>query len=117
MPRTTIPVATVDRLVPSTALPIVNVDMSNGMQFANEGGNVYLFIHNDGTDTLTVTIVTQVLVDGLPVNDAVFYINFEEYHIIGPFPGNIYNTVDKKVQVNISHMMSDSDISIVGVIA
>ena len=73
-----------------------------GDNFANNGKRS-LLIENASAGQRTVTFVTQSTVDsgagGLAVADLAIAIPAGELHYLGPFPANIYNDANGKVQM------------------
>ena len=54
---------------------------------------------NADVDAMNVTIVTQQTVDGEAVGDKVVNVPTGNTMLIGPFPKDVYNDTDGKVQV------------------
>lgn len=76
-----------------------------GDEFANTGQE-YLYVDNqDGTDT-DVTFVTQATADSQAIGDRVVTVPAGERMLIGPFPTNIYNDGNDRVQVTYEKVTS-----------
>ena len=71
---------------------------AGGDDFVNDGKKL-LVVNNGDVDALTVTITTQMEVDGEAIADKTVSVPAGEMHLIGPFPTNVYNDGDGKVQV------------------
>lgn len=67
-----------------TAIP------TDGVYFSNDG-QTFLHVKNSSGGTLTVTVQTQLTVDGLAVADLSVAIAGSEEKFIGPFPTTTYN--------------------------
>lgn len=73
------------------------------MKFANNGRQfLYVDNHSTGFSSLTITITTQVTVDGLIVNNLVVVVLYTDIHLLGPFPPSTYNDVNGFVQMTFS---------------
>lgn len=68
-----------------------------GDEFTNDGRTV-LYVKN-GATSCDVTFETAKTVDGLAVADLTVTVGANKEFCIGPFPPNIYNDSDGKVQV------------------
>jgi len=69
-----------------------------GDEFVNDGKK--LFVVNNGSGAaVEVTFATQKTVDGEAIADKVVDVPNGEQHLLGPFPTDIYNDGDGKVQV------------------
>lgn len=71
---------------------------AGGDEFVNDGKKL-LVVKNADVDALTVTITTQMTVDGEDVADKTVSVPAGETHLVGPFPPNVYNDGDGKVQI------------------
>ena len=67
--------------------------------FVANDGAVFLRV-SDGAALATMTIVTYSIVDGLAVPDRTVAIPTGAVRYIGPFPPDIYNDSDRKIQVS-----------------
>jgi len=67
-----------------TAIP------TDGIYFVNDG-QTFLHVKNGGSGTLTVTVQTQLTVDGLAVADLSVAVPNGAEKFIGPFPTTTYN--------------------------
>ena len=66
--------------------------------FAANDGAIFLRV-SDGAAMATMTIVTYATVDGLAVPDRTVAIPAGDVRYIGPFPPDIYNDGERKMQV------------------
>lgn len=84
---------------------------SGGDAFVNTGRNYLLVRHtNSGGSSVTLTIETQATVDGEAVADKTVVIAAgDDPHLLGPFPMQVYNDGDQKVQLTWS---SETDIEL-----
>ena len=78
----------------STGITYATVDTTNGNSFDNASGKVMLLVHNDTGGSLDLVIATPFTQDGLVLGDLTVTIAAGETHILGPFPGGIYNQDD-----------------------
>lgn len=78
---------------------------SGGDEFVNDG-RTYLDVANGSGGSITVTAVTQSTVDGLAVADLAVAVGAGVRTKIGPFPPNIYNDVNGRVQITYSGVTS-----------
>lgn len=83
---------------------------TDGNFFTNDGRQLLVLHHTNaaGAD-MTLTIVTQLTVDGEPVDDKEIAIVKGKRYLIGPFPTGYYNDVDGYVQMTYS---SETDITV-----
>lgn len=72
-----------------------------GDEFVNTGVEV-LHVKNASVGDITVTVVSQATVDGLAVADRAVVVTAGEERFIGPFPTNVYNDANQKIQVTYS---------------
>lgn len=72
-----------------------------GDEFANDG-KTFLEVANGSGSSITVTIATQMTVDGKAVADDAISVGAGVTKQIGPFPPHIYNDANGKVQVTYS---------------
>lgn len=86
---------------------------AGGDAFANDG-NVLIEVWNDHVSAArTVTIATQVTVDGKAVaDDAVSITAANDRKLIGPFPPSIYNDVNGQVQLAYSDSGADMRVAV-----
>jgi len=75
---------------------------ATGDEFSNEGTYTFFQVKNAASGTIDVTFITQKTVDGQAVDDRVVAVPTSEDWMIGPFPTDIYNTANKRVQVTYS---------------
>lgn len=61
-----------------------------GLKFSNDG-NVYLYLHNNGASTATVTVVTPNTYQGLAVDNVAIALTAGQIKIAGPFPTELFN--------------------------
>ena len=76
-----------------------------GDSFANDGSQ-YFQVFNGGGSPITVTFITQCVVDGLAVADQTVTVNAGITKKVGPFPTGWYNDVNGLVQVTYSGVTS-----------
>ena len=69
-----------------------------GDYFANTGTE-YIHVKNADAEPHTVTIATQVTVDGLAVAERTLTVASGEEKICGPFPRNTYSDANGRVQL------------------
>ncbi len=83
----------------------INTDLvaanGGGDSFVNTGVEMIL-IKNGDSGAHTVTIVTDATVDGLDVVDRAVAIPAGETWLIGPFPADVYNDDNNRVQLTYS---------------
>ena len=83
---------------------------AGGDAFLNTGRELLVVEHtNGGGSDVTLTVTTTQTIDGEAVDDKTITIGAGERHLIGPFPTNIYNDQDGKVQLGWS---SETDIEV-----
>lgn len=99
--------ATIATLTTSRAGAKINQVAANGGgdAFVNTGVEL-LVIKNADSGAHTVTIVSQSTVDGLAVSDRDVVIPAGEEWVIGPFPTNVYNDTNNRVQLSYSAVTS-----------
>jgi len=86
---------------------------AGGDEFANTGKHLLVIEHtNGGGADATLTITTQMTVDGEAVADKEIAIVKGTRYLIGPFPTGIYNDGDGMVQLTYSSE-SDLELSVV----
>lgn len=68
--------------------------------YVPNNGRVVLLVTS--TPGCTVTIETPGTVDGLAVTDLTATIGAAKQHVLGPFPGQVYNRADGTVKVTFS---------------
>ncbi len=78
---------------------------AGGDQFANSGAEFFR-IHNGGGAQITVTIATQLAVDGEAVADKTVDVPAGESRVIGPFPTGLYNDSSNNIQLTYSGVTS-----------
>lgn len=76
-----------------------------GDSFPNDG-RTYLDVLNGSGVAITVTVVTQMTVDGKAVADDAISVGAGARKKIGPWPPSIYNDVNGRVQVTYSGVTS-----------
>lgn len=96
---------TVQQIVRSGLKPSLAAANADGNYFDNNG-RVYLEVKNDDTASKTVTIQTPGTVDGLAIADLEVTVTAGESRKIGPFPTNIYNDANGRVNVSYSDVTS-----------
>jgi hypothetical protein len=74
------------------------IDDANGNQFQNDG-RMFVHVVNATGDDGTVTIDTPNTVDGLPIGNRDVVVTDGEERMIGPFPPNLYNDANRRVQL------------------
>jgi hypothetical protein len=81
---------------------------SGGDQFRNDGRTI-IEVHNDHASAArTVTVATQMSVDGKTVaDDAITILAANDRVLIGPFPPHIYNDVNGYIQLTYSDSGAD----------
>ncbi|MBX3056925.1 MAG: hypothetical protein KF770_10675 [Anaerolineae bacterium] len=86
---------------------------AGGDVFPNDGRTL-IEVHNDhAADPRTVTIVTQVTVDGKAVaDDAVTVTAAQDRKLIGPFPPEIYNDANGRVSLTYSDSGADMRVGV-----
>lgn len=70
-----------------------------GDEFANDGKRTFVVVKNINASTRTVTFVTQKTVDGEAIDDKSVAVAQNEEYIVGPFPADIYNDGNGRVQM------------------
>jgi hypothetical protein len=80
-----------------------------GDSLPNSNGKTLLSIKNSGVASRTVTVATQITVEGLAVADNPIVIAAGEEHLLGPFRPDVYNDVDDRVQLTYS---SEADLTV-----
>jgi hypothetical protein len=86
----------------ANALTMIAAD-AGGDAFDNTGSELLLVTHtNGGGSAVTLTIVTQITVDGEPVDDKEITIAPGSTHLLGPFPKGTYNDSNGRVQLTYS---------------
>jgi hypothetical protein len=84
-----------------------------GDSFPNDGRTLVEVWNDHATNPRTVTIVTQVTVDGKAVaDDAVAITSANDRKLIGPFPPDIYNDVNGRVQLTYSDSGADMQVAV-----
>lgn len=63
---------------------------TDGVRFSNDGGT-FLHVTNDSGATMTVTVATQLTVEGLAVEDLEVAVATGAEKFIGPFPTTTFN--------------------------
>ena len=96
---------TVQEITRSAITPIYGAAAGGGDQFANDG-RTYIHIKNGGASPITLTIATQMTVDGKAVADDAITVTNGQERIVGPFPPGIYNDANNMVQLTYSGVTS-----------
>lgn len=74
-----------------------------GDQFANSGKELLVVRHKNAAGSqVTLTVVTQMQVDGLDVADRQIVIQPGEEHLLGPWTPSVYNDPDGNVSLSYS---------------
>ena len=74
---------------------------AGGDEFVNTGKELLLVLHtNSGGSTVTLTIGAEKTVDGLTVPDKTIDIAAGKTALLGPWPTDVYNDGDGKVQLS-----------------
>ncbi len=76
-----------------------------GDEFVNTGSEL-LIIENGDAASMTLTVVTQIMVDGEDLDDKEISVPAGERHLLGPWPENVYNDENGKVQLTYSSVTS-----------
>jgi hypothetical protein len=99
---------TVQTVTRAGIVPTYAAAASGGDEFANDGA-IWIEVHNDhATEARTVTIVTQITVDGEAVADkAVVITAANDVAKIGPWPSQYYNDGDSMTQLTYSDSAAD----------
>jgi hypothetical protein len=77
--------------------PIYNTAAGGGDEFLNDG-RTWIHVKN-GAVVLNITLVSQITVDGLDVEDLVITVPINDERLIGIFSTEWYNDADGKVQI------------------
>ena len=64
--------------------------ITDGISFSNDGAT-FLHVKNGAASTMTITVQSQITVDGLAVADLAVEVGASEERFIGPFPTTTYN--------------------------
>ncbi len=94
-------VLTVQSVTRAGLVPTYAAAAGGGDSFANDGRTVY-HVKNAHIAPWTVTVATQMTVDGKAVADDAVVVTNGTDALIGPFPPSIYNDVNGQVQVTYS---------------
>lgn len=76
-----------------------------GDTFPNDG-RTYLHIKNGGGSSITLTVTTQLTVDGKALADDSITVTNGQERIVGPFPPGIYNDASNQVSLGYSGVTS-----------
>lgn len=100
MPRTALSVQTCDRL---TGLDptYTSFDATNGMEVSNASGDVTILIKNDDASSKTLTVVSNLTVDGLAVSDPTFTVPASSEFYVSHFNSSTYNATGNLLQLDI----------------
>lgn len=96
---------TVQEISRSAITPSYGAAAGGGDQFPNDG-RTYLHIKNGGGSSITLTIATQLTVDGKAVADDAITVTNAQERVVGPFPPGIYNDANGMVQLTYSGVTS-----------
>jgi len=96
---------TVQEISRSAITPSYGAAAGGGDQFPNDG-RTYLHIKNGGGSSITLTVATQMTVDGKAVADDAITVTNAQERIVGPFPPGIYNDANGMVQLTYSGVTS-----------
>lgn len=96
---------TVQEISRSAITPSYGAAAGGGDQFPNDG-RTYLHIKNGGGSSITLTIATQMTVDGKAVADDAIAVTNAQERVVGPFPPAIYNDANGMVQLTYSGVTS-----------
>lgn len=96
---------TVQEISRAAITPSFGAAAGGGDQFANDG-RTYVHIKNGGASPITLTVVTQMTVDGKAVADDAITVTNAQERVIGPFPPGIYNDANGMVQLTYSAVTS-----------
>jgi hypothetical protein len=111
MPSTNIPVKSHTSRFGDQLGAGVLVDATNGNNFLNDG-NTFLLVQGK-TATKTLTIITSGTVNGLAIADhAARSIAAGEFHVLGPFPVELYGTtVEMTHEAASAHLLTPFNIT------
>ena len=96
---------TVQEISRSGITPSYGAAAGGGDQFPNDG-RTYLHIKNGGGSSITLTVATQMTVDGKAVADDAITVTNAQERVVGPFPPGIYNDANGMVQLTYSGVTS-----------
>lgn len=88
----------------ASVAPALVAVAAGGDSFPNDGRTFIDAWNDHATDPRTFTVVTQATVDGRAVNNLTVNVTAAEDHrFIGPFPPDIYNDANGRVQLTYSN--------------
>lgn len=82
---------------------------AGGDGFANDGKRTFAAVKNVNASDRTITFVTQKTVDGESIADKTVVVSQDEIMLVGPFPADVYNDGNGRVQMTYS---SETDVSV-----
>jgi hypothetical protein len=85
---------------------------AGGDEFANTGDEIFVVANGNGADPRTVTFAIEKEVDGVTPSGKAVTVAASATMFIGPFPTEIYNDVDGKVQVTYSDSAADLTVQV-----
>jgi hypothetical protein len=85
---------------------------SGGDEFQNDGKRTFAVVKNVNAADRTITFVTQKTVDGEAIDDKTVVVSQDEIMLVGPFPADVYNDENDRVQMTYS---SETDVSVAAV--
>lgn len=97
----------VEKIIPAGIDPAHtgSLSASNNYQLINDG-RMFLYVTNGGGSPCVVTIVSQKTDAGLALADRTVSVTNGEDRMIGPFPPQIYNDANGKINVTLSFITS-----------
>lgn len=96
---------TVTKITRSGVLESLVAASSTGDQFPNDG-KVFLVVRNGGAAAITVTVDATSSVKGVPFQDVQFSVAAGETRFAGPWPPEIFNDSNGRVNITYSSVTS-----------
>lgn len=96
-------------LLAVTDVARTGIDLATAVAAAGGGdsflntGKEFLYVKNGSGGSITVTVVTQVTVDGQSVADLAVAVGAGASKLIGPFPNGYYNDTNAPPQVQVTY--------------